>query len=94
MKKIIEFLKSYLVLDTTSWLLFAIALILNAILWYIWAYKIHFNKMTMFYCFGVFIINTIFAFWIQKKDKLISNFLLGTALIIQIFVLVLIYNTI
>jgi len=94
MKKYLSTIKSYLTLDKISWVILFIALILNLILWYIWIYRINFNKITMFYCLAVLLANAVLSFWVYKKETIMSYFLLGTALLIQIFVLVLIYNTV
>lgn len=86
---LLEKAKGYFYLDTLSWILFILSLILNLFLWYLWLFKIPFNRTPMFFSFAVLLINSFLAFLFSRKDVLIPYFLLGTALLVQILTLVL-----
>ena len=93
MKFEIKKIWDYLFLDKLSWIFLVSALICNLSLWYIWTYKAHFSDNAMFYSTGVLVVNAILSFIYIKKEIIIPYFLLGTALLVQIFALILLRYT-
>jgi hypothetical protein len=91
--KIWQTIKSFIYLDKMSWVLLVLALIGNTTLWYVWIYKIHFSQTTMFYCTAVIGVNFILSFLFSRKDPIIPYFLLFSALLVQLFILILLKYT-
>ncbi len=80
-------LSSYLWLDKLSTIFLAGAIILNILIW-ILGQKNQFSFNYMGFASFVIVINLFLALVYSKKEVIVSNFLTGTALILQIFVLI------
>jgi len=85
---IIKFIKIFY-LDHLSWILFILSVALNCGLYIIWK-NINYSLIPYIYSLLVLVINSVFAFIYVKIDPVISNFLLGTCLLVQTFLLILI----
>ncbi len=88
-----QLMVSYLSLDKFSWILFGLSLIINIILWFIW-YKIHFNVFSILVVTFILVINFLLTIFFDSKGQIVSYLLLGVALLCQIFLSVLLINSV
>jgi len=93
MKFEIKKIWDYFYLDKLSWIFLILGIILNLVLWYIWIYKARFSDNAMFYSSGVLVVNAFLSFLFVRKEIIIPYFLLGAAVLVQIFALVLLRYT-
>lgn len=81
----------YLILEPILWSILILAILGNLSLWYIWYYQTPYNKLVLFYSTTVLLVNFFLALLFFDKDILVKYFLLITALVIQIFAVILLY---
>lgn len=68
-------------------ILFVLTLAISAVLWYIYATRIHNNLNYFIFASGLIIINTILANYLYSKDELLSLILLSAAFFSQVIIL-------
>lgn len=76
-------------LSKLGWGFLIIAVLANLVLWLIW-FKIHFSLTVLLFSVCVVVLNIFLSFSLSRKDYLFGDFLLGTALLIQLLFLLLI----
>ncbi|MGA2667094.1 MAG: hypothetical protein ABSE91_03360 [Patescibacteria group bacterium] len=67
--------------------LFFLALVINGILWYIYATRIKQNPNPIIFASGVIVLNAILANYLWNREKMAGIFLLIIMLTIEIFIL-------
>lgn len=96
--KIINYLKEKMYeimqLGKTTWILFAVALILNLIIWLIWLLKARYNIIASLFASAILGLNFILAIFLIKKPQLFLYLLAGSAIFVQILFLVLLNYTV
>ncbi|EKD56974.1 MAG: hypothetical protein ACD_58C00035G0002 [uncultured bacterium] len=95
--KIINLLQSTtqnLALKKNTWLIFILAILANILIWYIWINKSQFSKTFLYYSTIVLLGNLLMVFLFNKKDILVEYLFAISAILVQIFTLVLLYHTI
>mgnify|MGYP001616984406 CR=1 FL=1 len=79
-------------LDYISWIILVISILAHVSLWII-RIRIEFSPIVLYYSLSVLILNVVLSFVYFRKDSLVSQILLSSCLLVQIFVLVLIRFT-
>jgi len=91
MKKYLTIIKSYFTLDTYSWLVFILAVIINISLWIANAkFNLNINSLIMATTF--LLINFVLSVVFDTKGQIVSYILLTTALFCQLLLGILVLN--
>lgn len=91
---LLQSIKQLFVLEKISWILLILAILANLVLWYLRLKVAQYNLIILYYSTGVLVLNTLLTSVYSRKDQLVEYLFLGTALIVQVFSLILLYHTI